>query len=77
MNIGGLYSYPRASGITIEQGGEVIRYTIQRGEPFVVLEESCFTSNPNRAQLKVLTAKGIVGWITYIDKTELVKITQP
>ena len=78
--IGGLYSYPRASKDlwnTIEQGGEVTGYTIQRGEPFVVLEESCFTPNTNRAHLKVLTTQGIIGWIAYIDKPLLVEVKEP
>lgn len=80
MNIGGLYSYPRASKDlwnSIEQGSEVMGYTIQRGEPFVVLEEFCFTTNTNRAHLKVLTTQGIIGWIAYIDKPLLVEVKEP
>ena len=71
LQVGGLYSYPIAMELTIPLGN-----TIEHGEPFVVLEELCFTPNsPNRAHIKVLTTQGIVGWIPYIDKTELVKIT--
>lgn len=81
MNIGGLYSYPRATKDlwdSIEQGSKVITdCRVECGEPFVILEESCFTKNPQRAHIKVLTTQGIIGWIVYIDKSHLVEVKEP
>jgi hypothetical protein len=81
MNIGGLYCYPRGTKDlwdSIEQGSKVITdCRVERGEPFVILEESCFSNNPQRAHIKVLTTQGIIGWIAYIDKPDLVEVKEP
>ena len=83
MNIGGLYSYPRASKDlwdSINADAKVTGYTVQRGEPFVILEESyfsLFTKSPERTHIKVLTINGTVGWIAYIDKPYLVEVKEP
>jgi hypothetical protein len=82
MNIGGLYSYPRAAkelriltteGIIINGFSKEQR--VQAGEPFVVLEESNSVIG-SRVHLKILTISGIVGWIAYIDKYELKEVNQ-
>ena len=90
LQVGGLYSYPAAARkvepyrkyyyydnrYILVASDEFIDH-IERGESFVLLEVDNNPEVKSCAHLKVLTAKGIVGWITYIDKTELVKITQP
>ena len=79
MKIGKIYSYPRAAKDLwdgIGPDNNVTDYTVQRGEHFVVLEESCFSGNPDRAHLKILTMQGIVGWIAYIDKYHLVEVKE-
>lgn len=76
MNIGGLYCYPRltkdiwsslSNGFTIGQ-------VVEAGEPFVILGESIFSENKDRAHLKILTTQGIIGWIAYIDKPHLKEV---
>jgi hypothetical protein len=77
MNIGGLYCYPRATKDlwdSIDQTGFIMNHKVQAGDPFVILGESIFSENKDRAHLKILTAQGIIGWIAYIDKPHLKEV---
>lgn len=78
MNIGGLYTYPRATKDlwdSIEIGSNRTGETIYIGEMFMILEESPISEK--RAHFKVLSVKGQVGWIAYIDKIGLMEVTHP
>ena len=83
IKISGLYECTEILGIAIRNWNRSERVSsslkiecpiLNNHDLFVVLEESCFTPNTNRAHLKVLTTQGIVGWIAYIDKPHLVEI---
>ena len=79
MNIGGLYCYTRGTKDiwdNIGIGGFATGQTVPAGEPFVILGESIFTDNKDRAHLKILTTQGIVGWIAYVDKPYLKEVTE-
>lgn len=71
MNIGKLYTYPHERGLYKDEDRQNWCCDIEANEPFVILEISTKTSliiSLTTYVYKVLTAKGIVGWIVGVPK---------
>lgn len=79
INIGGLYTYPELRELWDKMfGGESIGESISCNDIFVVLDESKWeVPNDKRSNLKILTSKGVIGWILCVDKQYLEEVKEP